>query len=1025
MVQKYLDDILKTAKAGDATEPSFYPDLKNFLLEFLTQKGFDPSITVQPKRRVVGIPDFTVRKGKELIGYIEAKEPKYDDLANLPHRDQEQIKRYLEKLPNIILTNFFDFWLFREGKIIKKVRIGFPRIITELKTVSPVQNETQLIELLDLFFAYYIPESRTPKTLAKELARRAHLLTQTIVEELKNEKITEIDRIYNAFKEYLMRDLTQESFADIYAQTLAYGLFTARLNYPGKDFDRKKAGEYIPKSIKILRDTFNLISGDAIPESLESYVDDIATILAHSDIEEIKSQLKGKSGNSDPLIHFYETFLAEYDPAKRKSLGVYYTPLPVVSYIVRSVNKLLKEKFGIKDGLAGSAVTLLDPAAGTLTFPAEAIKKAVEEQRKYSDSISSLKEHFLNHFFAFEIQMAAYIIGHLRMSLLFEELGIPLQERFPLYLTNSLDFSKIRQSGLPFVADLAKEAEEALKVKQKDILVILGNPPYTSERKEEGQLPEWIKEKLRDYLKGLGVEKEKKKGVLQDDYVRFIRFAHWKIDQYGKGIIGFITNNSYLDGIIHRSMRKQLLDSFGEVYILNLHGNSRIHEKTPEGGKDENVFDIQQGVAIVIFVKTGKNRETKVFYKDVWGLREEKYQYLNNHLVVDGDLIQIKPQSNEYYLVPKDYSLKEKYQSWLGLDDIFEQFVSGVETKRDDLVVDFKKETLFGRILSFTNLDGDDNFIREAFKLSVKSDLDISEARKRLKQIDISERIIPYAYRPFDTRLLFFDNSLVSRTRKPLMDSMARDNLAVNTTRQLKADHKFTHVLVTDRPTDRVLLSNTTSEASYVFPLFAPQMDNNQAELFKTPIPSCNLSTEFWDWFEKNNPSLGPGTPPGDIFYYIYAILYSNIYREKYLDFLKTGFPRIPFTKDPELFFKFSGLGKRLADFHLLKSDELDDSPVRLVGTGDNKIEKREWEKDKVWINSSQYFAPASKQVWSYFIGGYQIADKWLKDRQKRSNPYLTHDEVKTYCQVITAIMHTIIIQKEIDRLYPQVEKKL
>lgn len=1024
MFNEYFQDIFKTSRAGDATEASYYSDLKNLLHQFLSKKGFDPSITVQPKRQAVGIPDFTIRKGKELMGYIEAKDPKYEDLDNLPDRDQKQIKRYTEKLPNLILTNYFDFWLYREGKLIKKINIGIARILNELKTIPPIQNEDKLTELLNLFFAYYIPERRTPKALAEELAKRAQLLPQSIVEELTNEYETEIDRIYNAFKEYLMNDLTPDSFADIYAQTLTYGLFTARLNYPKKDFDRKKAGDYIPKSVKILRDTFNLISSDAIPESLESYVDDIATILAHADIEQIKAQLKNRTGESDPLVHFYETFLGAYDPAKRKSLGVYYTPLPVVSYITKSINQLLKDKFNIKDGLADEKVTLLDPASGTLTFPAEAINRAVEEQKRYSESVSGLKNHFLNHFFAFEILMAPYIIGHLRMGLLFEELKIPLKEgeRFPLYLTNSLDFSEVHHSSFPFIADLAEEAEEAKKVKEKDILVILGNPPYTSEKKEKGSLSEWIKEKLQDYAKGLGVENEKKKGVLQDDYIRFIRFAHWKIDHYGKGIVAFITNNSYLDGIIHRSMRKQLLDSFDEIYILNLHGNSRIKEKTPEGGIDKNVFDIQQGVAISIFVKTGEKKLAKIFYKDLWGLREEKYEYLNKNIVNNKDLKQIKPQANDFYFAKKDYTLKSKWDSWLGLDKIFKKYVSGVETKRDDLVIDFDKQTLKNRIMNFTNAVGDETFVLKSFNLSEKSDLNVKKAQLKLKEINIDEKIIKFSYRPFDNRWLFYDSTLVSRTRGDLMKNLSKVNgLSLITVRQLRSN-RWRHILIGEGIVDATYLANITSEWSYVFPLSISNIDP-QEELFEKAASSTNFSIDFWKWFDVN--SLGSTIPPDDIFYYIYAILYSNIYREKYFEFLKSDFPHIPFAKNSDLFFKLSKLGKQLADFHLLKPDSLGFSPVKLYGQGDNSVEKREWKNDQIWINDKQYFAPIKEEVWKYYVGGYQVADKWLKDRQNRQNSKLDREEIKIYCKMLLSILQTIKVQKEIDKLYPEVEKTL
>jgi predicted helicase len=1027
MIQSYFEKLLKTSTAGDATEASYYPDLKSLMVDFLTEKGFDPSITVQPKRQAVGIPDFTVRKGKELIGYIEAKDPKYDNLEALPPRDTAQIKRYKEKLPNIILTNFFDFWLYRDGVLVKKVRIGFPHVVQKLKQVSPVQNEEQLKELLNMFFAYFIPETRSPKALAIELARRTQLLPDSIIEELENDVTTEIDRIYNAFKEYLISDLSPENFADIYAQTLTYGLFTARLNYKENDFNRHVAGDYIPKSIKILRDTFDLISKDAIPESLESYIDDIATVLAHSNIEKIKEQLRSTTGDSDPLIHFYETFLGEYDPKKRKSLGVYYTPLPVVSYIVRSVNKILKSAFGLNEGLASTEkVTLLDPASGTLTFPAEAIKEAIKEQKRFSEDTTSLKSHFLNHFYAFELQMAAYIIGHLRMGLLFEELNMTIEDgqRYPLYLTNSLDFSEVQQTELPFVAGLAQESKDAMEVKKKDILIILGNPPYAVEKKELGALPDWIIEKLQDYAKGLGVEKEKKKGVLQDDYVRFLRFAHWKIDQYGKGIVAMITNNSYLDGIVHRSMRKQLMDSFDQIYILNLHGNSRIKEKAPDGGEDKNVFDIQQGVSIGIFVKSGKNNKPKVFYKDVWGSRKEKYEYLSSNTVSEKVFKQIKPQPNKYYFIPKDYSLKANYDKYLSLIDIFSNHVSGVETKRDNFVIDYNKESLKNRVSTFANLDGDNKFIMDTFKLSSKSDLDIEKARKLLKEIDIREQIIPYSYRPFDDRWLFYDSSLVSRTRQPLMDVLLENNFALNVTRQLKANHKFRHALITDKPTDRILLSNTTSEASYVFPLCVKN-EKSQGDLFAggDEDDQNNISRAFWSWLKANREQLRDKLNSEEVFYYIYSILYSNKYRDKYLDFIKSGFPKIPFPNKLEVFKSLSELGKALANLHLLKDKNLNHTNTKLEGRGSNKVGKREWKGNKLYINNDKYFSPVTEEVWNYYIGGYQVCDKWLKDIQARDNSELTTSEIQKYCKLIKVIEETVKLQEKIDKLFPQVEE--
>jgi len=608
MLQKYLQRIHKTNSAGDASERSFYPDLKKMVEDFLILKGFKANITIESRIKAEGIPDFTVRKNKQLIGYIEAKDINMEDLQMVS--ESEQLERYKTK-PNLILTNFCEFWLWRDGQWIKKVRIAMPRVLNTLKTAPPLQNEKELVELLDIFVSYNIPETKSAKALAKELAQRAKLLPNYIVDLLNDDKEEEIDRIYNAFRKFLISDLSKEDFADIYAQTITYGLFTARLKHSGKEkFTRFLAQQLIPKNIQILRDTFSLISSQALPEQITWIVDDIATILAYADMEKIKKELHREKGGDDPLMHFYETFLAEYDPKKRKARGVYYTPLPVVSYITRSINILLKEKFGKKLGFASEGVTLLDPASGTLTFPANAIsiaKKEIDNSPNAGSWRQVVKEHILKNYYSFELLMAPYIIGHLKVSLLLEELGYKMEngERFQLYLTNTLDFSEIQsQICLPgIVHSLSEESQKANEIK-KDIpvLVVMGNPPYSvssanliKENSGYKNLYESYKEIVR--------KEEKNIQPLSDDYIKFIAFAHWKVKQTGQGIVGMITNNSYLDGLIHRDMRRKLSEDFDEIYILNLHGNSKRKEKTPAGGKDENVFDIQQGVGIVLMVK--------------------------------------------------------------------------------------------------------------------------------------------------------------------------------------------------------------------------------------------------------------------------------------------------------------------------------------------------------------------------------------------------------------------------------------
>ena len=611
MLKNYFQDIVNTFKTGDTTEPSFYPDLKKFIGDFSKSKRISLNITVQPKRIIAGAPDFVIRKGKELVGYIEAKDIG-KDLENFEYTSQ--IKRYKEDFDNFILTNYFDFWLWRkkEKKWVMKVSISKdPVVVLKVNQVPLLINEKDFLNLLSTFLNFNIPERKTAKLLAQELAIKARLIPQYIIDELNNDVKTEIDGIYSAFKKFLITDLSEEDFADIYAQTITYGLFMARLQHKGKGFNRFLAQQYIPKTIKILRDTFSLISGPNLPDSLNWIVDDIATILAYADIEKIKKELHYKTGGDDPLIHFYETFLKEYNPKEKKHRGIYYTPLPIVSYITRSINILLKEKFNKKQGFASEKVTLLDPASGTLTFPANAIKIAKEEIEKSPNAgswLQIIKNHILKDFYAFELLMAPYIIGHLKVSLLLEDLGYKLEDgdRFQLYLTNTLDLSEVEQSTMPFIAGLSEEARKAKEVKQKiPVLVIMGNPPYSvsssniiKEGSDFHRLYESYKEKVR--------KEEKNIQPLSDDYIKFIAFAHWKINQLGQGIIGMITNNSYLDGLIHRDMRRKLSEDFDEIYILNLHGSSKRNEKTPEGSKDENVFDIQQGVSIVLLVKLGK-----------------------------------------------------------------------------------------------------------------------------------------------------------------------------------------------------------------------------------------------------------------------------------------------------------------------------------------------------------------------------------------------------------------------------------
>src|SRR5437870_3352106 len=630
MLNSYLKRIFEVAKHGDAREESYYSGLEELIKNYAESVGKKKThTTILPKKTEAGNPDFRIWDGQHhIIGYVEAKPPTEDNLDHI--EETEQLKRYRHTFPNLILTNFFEFRLYRDEQLIDRVQVARPFIVHKLKTVPPVEKEAEFLSLLEKFFAFSLPKSYSAKTLAIELAKRTRFLKdQVIAEELKDEADKGKGHIlgfYEAFQKHLISGLMREDFADLYSQTITYGLFAARTRSEN-GFNRKLAFDLIPPTIGILRDVFRFISMGDLPQPMEWIVDDISQVLATADVKQILHKYFKEGKGQDPIIHFYETFLAEYDPEERERRGVYYTPEPVVSYITRSLHAILKEYFNRQDGFSTNSVTVLDPAAGTLTFLADASKLAVAEfVEKYGEGgrATLIKDHILKNFYAFELMMAPYAVGHLKMSFLLEELGYRLkkEDRFKLYLTNTLEMAELAQSRLPGMSSLAEESKLAGRVKKETpILVILGNPPYSGHSSNIGQ---WISKEIKTYYKVDGKPLgERNPKWLQDDYVKFIRFAQWKIDQAGEGVLGFITNHSYLDNPTFRGMRQSLMTSFDHIYLLDLHGNSLKQERCPDGSEDKNVFDIRQGVAIGLFIKK-KGLQKKIVHADCWGPRGDK-----------------------------------------------------------------------------------------------------------------------------------------------------------------------------------------------------------------------------------------------------------------------------------------------------------------------------------------------------------------------------------------------------------------
>ena len=1013
MLNKYLKKIYGQCIAGNAREESYYPVLLNLFEEFFKVKQIrNGNITQLPKGVEGGNPDFVVRRGKELLGYIEAKDfGKVDNLELVT--ESEQIERYKDNFENFILTNFVEFWLWRksEKKWVKKVKIQQPNIISKIKTLTPVANEKDLLELLSEFVEFSIPERKSAKSLAIDLASRAKRMKAPLLEELNNNVETDVDKIYKAFQEYLMPDLSKENFADIYAQTIAYGLFIARLQYKGerKEFNRTLARDLIPKNLKILKQMFSFVSARNLTNNIDHIIDDIATVLAYCDIEKIKNDLHKEKGK-DPIVHFYETFLIEYDPEKRKRMGEYYTPVQVTEYIINSINDLLKDEFDKKLGFASEGVTLLDFASGTCTFPAQAIIKAKEEIDQSSQPGNwheIVKKHILENFYAFELMMAPYAIGHLKIFLLLEEFGYRMKDddRFKLFLTNTLEMKELAFTELPLYDAIADESQQANKIKKnKKIMVVLGNPPYSVSSSNKIEKDNEINSVYESY-KELVRKEERNIQPLSDDYIKFIAFAHWKIKQAGTGIVAMITNNSYLDGIIHRDMRRKLMEDFNQIYIVNLHGSSKRQEKTPQGTKDENVFDIQQGVSIIILVK-GEKLLKYIKYFDLWGLREEKYNFLTNHSIENTEFSLLSPKQPQHFFVKKDFSQQENYDKFISLKDIFNKYNAGIATGKDDVLVNFNKETLF-RKLSIKD--------KELFKLTMEHEGVNKELIEiwweELQAIDIEKQIKKYFYRPFDQRYTIYNNKILQRSRKIIMDNFLDNNLSIVIS-NTSINKYYNEVYISNELSDKHL----TGYQTYVFPLFIYPIGERK-ELFNSKtnktsnINWTNLPIEY----QKIRSAEA-------VFYYIYAILYSNIYRQKYQEFLKIDFPKIPFTKNIELFKSISSIGENLSNLHLLKTPELNNPTSKFIGQGDNVVKEIKYTDERLYINSEQYFTPVASNIYNYYIGGYKVLNKWLKDRKSRT---LSLEEVRRFCQVITSLKLTIEIQERIDKFYPEVEKIL
>ena len=1038
----YINAIEKELQTGHATEHSYRPMLRQFLVEW--SQDFSPAtehhITNEPKRIARNAPDFLVRRDSVSLGWIETK-PLGTDLD--AEETSEQLQRYRKAFPNLILTDYLEFRLYSEGENCLSVRIADLDNTTQCLTHQNT-DDTEVSLFLTAFFGAEPLRIGKASDLARMLSGKAQLLKAAIADLLQNTSNDELQNRLEAFREHLIADLSEADFADMMAQTITYSLFAARCYHTHETFNRTQAIEILDEMNPFLSQLL-WVSIQKLTQ-LHWIIDPIAELLDLADMESITADFGTEGRQAGPIIHFYEDFLSDYDPNIRRRRGVYYTPEPVVSYIIRSVDKILTEQFNLSDGLAHTGtvningkqlpkVQILDPAAGTGTFLRSVISQihhTIITGGMAGAWQEYVPQHLLPRLHGFERMVAPYTMCHLTLTHQLRELGYNLNvgERLNVYLTDTLEAGD-RQEGLPiFIDEIAKEAESAVTVKRDlPVMVIVKNPPYAGKSENNGK---WITNLLRgldgdtlteSYFEVDGKQlDETTQRWLRDDYVKFIRFAQWRIDRTGYGVLAFISNHGYLKNHTFSGMRQSLMETFDAIYILDLHGNKTTNEEPPDGGPDENVFEIKQGVTIGIFVKHApeKLNPTRVYHEELWGNRSDKYRWLAANTIDTTPWKTLTPTSPNYRFAPQSES--EEYKHYRKITDIFPLNKTGLSTKRDKMVIDFEPKPILERVNHFRNSTEPDEILCEQLPISMIDEWNISKARESLrKEQDIEKYIQPILHFPFDKRFIFYHDDLVARPRKDLMKHLlAGENVAMCVGRAGKA--------VGDDTWNLVSISKTIADLNVfrrggtpVFPLYryaepgSHRFHNISQPFVEEVCQHLNYEidpAEAMRFIPDGKGDLHTTIGPEDIFHYIYAILHALTYRQRYADQLKNDFPHIPLTTNRTLFQKLASLGEELKRLHLFQSNDtnLPAFPV----SGNPQVERVQWiEVDqRVSINSTQYFAPIPREVWEFRVGGHCPAEKWLTDRKSRN---LTFDDIQHYRRMCGALDKTVKIMEDID----------
>lgn len=1038
-LRTYRREVSRTRESGHGTEHSYRSDLGT-LINTLGDGGV--RAINEPTHVDCGAPDFIVHNDGVPIGHIECK-----DIGTSLDRveDSEQLQRYRAGLPNLILTDYLEFRWYVDGERRQTAYAG--RIKPTGKIAGKKESDEAVTQLLDAFLFADPQPVASARELARQMAAKARLLRDGIERILGKEgRSGLLGELLVAYRNVLIADLSEEAFADLQAQTAAYGLFAARCLQQGGSQPFTRQSAVFAETTPFLRDVFGRIAGPGIDPQIAWIVDDLALLLERTEMEQVLADFGRRTRGEDPVVHFYEDFLEAYDPALREVRGVYYTPWPIVSYIVHSIDKLLRDHFDLPDGLAtteaaqgeGRPVVILDPAAGTGAFLRETIaqiRNTLESKGLGGAWPDYVRDHLLPRLFGFELLMAPYVICHLKLAL---ELGgleggfhMPSGQRLGVFLTNTLEEPHESTTGALFAHDIAREADSANEVKRdKPVMVMLGNPPYSGHSANKGA---WIVDLIDTYKQGFPeLKKPGQAKWLSDDYVKFIRFAQWRIERTGQGIVGFITNHAYLDNPTFRGMRHSLLETFDAIFVLNLHGNAKKKERAPDGGKDENVFDIQQGVAISLFVKHANNDKVpaRVYHSGLWGQRQEesgggKDVWLASNDVETTKWEELVPKPPRYLFVPRDETNAEEYENAWAIPEIFSQNgrpAPGIVTTHDQFAISWSPEEAAAKVERLLATQSEEA-ARRLWRLCTQDQWKYERAKQELADGSWKDQIQSILYRPFDMRTTVLNRNVAVHRRERVMRHLqSRSNLALSTTRSTEIATGWEHAFVARSPITHHSVS--VKEVNYLFPLYV-WPEGTPAEIESNRVP--NLDPAFIkavceeigiEYAAQSAGDLTEVFGPEDVFHYIYAVLHSPEYRQRYADFLKSDFPRIPLTGNRDLFASLVKLGQRAAALHLMEAEGA--NPPAFPHTGGNRVDKLRYappssheEPGRVWINRDQCFEGVATATWEFTIGGYRPAEKWLKDRKNR---VLSYNDITHYRRICAALAETRQIMQRIDQ---------